>query len=63
MIPLRDVIPSRTTPYITITIIVLNGIAWLFANRYRILADVDLATAALDPDAASPNVELPASAG
>ena len=23
MIPLRDVIPSRTTPYITITIIVL----------------------------------------
>jgi membrane associated rhomboid family serine protease len=30
MIPLRDVIPSRTTPYITITIIVLNGAAWLF---------------------------------
>jgi len=30
MIPLRDVIPSRTTPYITITIIVLNGLAWLF---------------------------------
>jgi membrane associated rhomboid family serine protease len=30
MIPLRDVIPSRTTPYITITIIVLNAIAWLF---------------------------------
>ena len=30
MIPLRDVIPSRTTPYITITIIALNAIAWLF---------------------------------
>ena len=30
MIPLRDVIPSRTTPYITVTIIVLNGLAWLF---------------------------------
>ena len=30
MIPLRDVIPSRTTPYITVTIIVLNTVAWLF---------------------------------
>jgi membrane associated rhomboid family serine protease len=30
VIPLRDVIPSRTTPYITVTIIVLNAIAWLF---------------------------------
>jgi len=30
VIPLRDVIPSRTTPYITITIITLNGLAWLF---------------------------------
>src|SRR4029434_7231984 len=30
MIPLRDVIPSRTTPIITITIIGLNAIAWLF---------------------------------
>ena len=29
MIPLRDVIPSRTTPYITVTIIALNGLAWL----------------------------------
>src|SRR5215207_9110172 len=29
MIPLRDVIPSRTTPYITITIIVLNALTWL----------------------------------
>ncbi len=30
MIPLRDVIPSRTTPYITITIIAINALAWLF---------------------------------
>src|SRR5437868_13866197 len=30
MIPLRDLIPSRTTPYITVTIIILNAIAWLF---------------------------------
>jgi membrane associated rhomboid family serine protease len=30
MIPLRDVIPSRTTPYITITIIVLNALAWFY---------------------------------
>jgi membrane associated rhomboid family serine protease len=30
MIPLRDVIPSRTFPYITITIITLNALAWLF---------------------------------
>jgi membrane associated rhomboid family serine protease len=29
MIPLRDVIPSRTVPYITVTIIVLNAVAWL----------------------------------
>lgn len=30
MIPLRDVIPSRTTPYITITIIALNALAWFY---------------------------------
>ena len=30
MIPLRDVIPSRTTPYITITIIAINALAWMF---------------------------------
>jgi membrane associated rhomboid family serine protease len=30
MIPLRDVIPSRTTPYITVTIIILNALAWLY---------------------------------
>src|SRR5882672_6545841 len=30
MIPLRDVIPSRTTPYITFAIIGLNAVAWLY---------------------------------
>src|SRR4051794_4255011 len=30
MIPLRDVIPSRTMPYVTVTIIMLNALAWLF---------------------------------
>ena len=30
MIPLRDVIPSRTTPYITVTLIILNGLAWFY---------------------------------
>jgi rhomboid family protein len=30
MIPLRDVIPSRTTPYITVTIISLNALAWFY---------------------------------
>jgi membrane associated rhomboid family serine protease len=29
MIPLRDVIPSRSTPLITITLIILNALAWL----------------------------------
>jgi membrane associated rhomboid family serine protease len=30
MIPLRDIIPSRTVPVVTITIIVLNALAWLY---------------------------------
>jgi membrane associated rhomboid family serine protease len=30
MIPLRDVIPSRTTPYITVTIIALNALVFLY---------------------------------
>jgi membrane associated rhomboid family serine protease len=30
MIPLRDIIPSRTTPYITVTIIILNTRAWFY---------------------------------
>jgi membrane associated rhomboid family serine protease len=29
VIPLRDVIPSRTVPFVTITIIVLNAAAWM----------------------------------
>jgi membrane associated rhomboid family serine protease len=30
VIPLRDVIPSRTTPYVTVTIIVLNVLIFLY---------------------------------
>ena len=30
MIPLRDVIPSRTTPVVTVAIIALNAVAWLY---------------------------------
>jgi membrane associated rhomboid family serine protease len=30
MIPLRDVIPSRTAPLVTVTIIALNAAAWIF---------------------------------
>ena len=30
MIPLRDVIPSRTTPFVTIGLIILNGLVFLF---------------------------------
>ena len=29
MIPLRDVIPSRTFPFVTIIVIVLNALAWI----------------------------------
>jgi len=29
VIPLRDVIPSRTFPFVTITLIVLNALAWV----------------------------------
>ena len=30
MIPIRDVIPSRTVPVITVTLIVLNSVAWFY---------------------------------
>ena len=30
MIPLRDIIPSRTPPYLTVTIIALNAVAWVY---------------------------------
>ena len=30
MIPLRDIIPSRTTPYVTVTLIVLNGLVFAY---------------------------------
>jgi membrane associated rhomboid family serine protease len=30
VIPLRDVIPSRTTPYVTITLVVINSLVFLY---------------------------------
>jgi membrane associated rhomboid family serine protease len=30
MIPLRDIIPSRTTPYVTVLIIAINAAAWFY---------------------------------
>ena len=30
MIPLRDVIPSRTTPYVTVSLVVLNALVFLY---------------------------------
>jgi membrane associated rhomboid family serine protease len=30
MIPLRDVIPSRTTPYVTISLVVINSLVFLY---------------------------------
>jgi membrane associated rhomboid family serine protease len=30
MIPLRDVIPSRTTPYVTVSLVVLNSLVFLY---------------------------------
>ena len=42
MIPLRDVIPSRSTPYVTVTLIVLNAVVWLaeVGMPREVLADV-----------------------
>ncbi|HLX36073.1 MAG TPA: hypothetical protein VKR30_12630 [Candidatus Limnocylindrales bacterium] len=40
----------------------LYVVAWLFANRFRLLADVDLAAGEPGPDGEPPNVELPAAA-
>jgi membrane associated rhomboid family serine protease len=35
VIPLRDVIPSRTFPFVTIVIIVLNALAWLLELSFE----------------------------
>ena len=35
MIPLRDVIPSRTFPFVTIAIIVLNALAWMLELSFE----------------------------
>lgn len=39
MIPLRDVIPSRTTPFVTIALVVLNAVAFLY--EYLLGDDID----------------------
>jgi membrane associated rhomboid family serine protease len=40
MIPLRDVIPSRTTPFVTVTIIIVNLAVW-FAELSMTRQDLD----------------------
>ena len=35
MIPLRDVIPSRTTPVVTVTLIVVNLLAFFYYLNFR----------------------------
>ena len=45
MIPLRDVIPSRTFPFVTIVIIVLNALAWIL---YLLALFPDVETAVTD---------------
>ena len=39
MIPLRDVIPSRTTPYVTIALVVLNVLVFLY--QFSLGSDVN----------------------
>jgi len=46
-----------------IIVAVLYALAWLSANRFRWLADRDLALDGSQPDGEPPNVELPAAAG
>jgi len=41
VIPLRDVIPSRTFPFITITIIVINALAWSLSELHEPRQRVD----------------------
>ncbi len=42
MLPLRDVIPSRTTPYVTIALIVCNVLVFLLLPRAGSAASADL---------------------
>jgi membrane associated rhomboid family serine protease len=49
MIPLRDVIPSRTVPFITILLIVVNVLVFLFEMSLGDSLDLFLATWALVP--------------
>jgi membrane associated rhomboid family serine protease len=49
MIPLRDVIQSRTVPFITILLIVVNVLVFLFEMSLGDSLDLFLATWALVP--------------
>src|SRR6185295_6463299 len=55
MIPLRDVIPSRTVPFVTVTIIVLNAFAWVLElsltaeELHRFLIEYGVVPAAVRP--------------
>jgi membrane associated rhomboid family serine protease len=39
MIPLRDVIPSRTTPFVTVSLIVVNSLVYLYEFQLWLLDD------------------------
>jgi membrane associated rhomboid family serine protease len=55
MIPLRDVIPSRTVPFVTVTFIVLNALAWVLElsmspeDLHRFLIEYGVVPAAVRP--------------
>ena len=50
MIPLRDVIPSRTTPVVTVSILILNVLAFLYeASMGPAALDAFLATHGMVP--------------
>jgi membrane associated rhomboid family serine protease len=49
MIPLRDVIPSRTVPFVTVTLIVMNILVFLFEMSLGDSVDLFVASWALVP--------------
>jgi membrane associated rhomboid family serine protease len=54
MIPLRDVIPSRTTPFVTVAIIVLNALAFFYELSLGPMVNAFLLTYGLVPADFSP---------
>src|SRR5690348_5864536 len=53
MIPLRDVIPSRTTPYVTIAIIALNALVFFYEFSLGVAANTFVLAYGLIPSAFS----------